>query len=46
MAVAFGDGSIRLISVPHPDGLRMKDKGKGKGTQSSENKRPTVYSAL
>ncbi|CAO3687937.1 unnamed protein product [Umbelopsis ramanniana] len=46
MAVAFGDGSVRLISVPHPDGLRMKDKGKGKGTQSSEHKRPTVYIKL
>ncbi|KAG2189437.1 hypothetical protein INT44_004579 [Umbelopsis vinacea] len=38
MAVAFGDGSIRLISVPHPDGLRMKDKGKGKSAHSGERK--------
>ncbi|KAI9279899.1 hypothetical protein BC943DRAFT_355036 [Umbelopsis sp. AD052] len=46
MAVAFGDGSIRLISVPHPDGLRMKDKGKGKSAHSDERKRPTVYIKL
>ena len=43
VAVAFGDGSIKIFSVPHPDGLRMKAKGKSRKHGSSDSPRQTVY---
>ncbi|KAG2186044.1 hypothetical protein INT43_002482 [Umbelopsis isabellina] len=41
LAVAFGDGSIRIISVPHPDGLRRR--ANGGVLEATSKKSDTVY---
>lgn len=43
MAVAFGDGTIKIISVPHPDGIRSKSKGKRSTGKAGESQYNTVY---